>query len=176
MPTSGSEKALGVLAAAAAVVVVLAVQQADRSADAGREGLSNAAEQDAQRLGREDRRAYADKVYVGEPSPEEYRDHPSPPGSAGWQVVVNASGLQVEDVWVADGSGRAISIRSAAGCTMYALPAGFEAEDLYFTDPNGRWHRPSGGQAVEVPRNAHPAPETDSGDPAWEAPLGECAG
>ena len=90
---------------------------------------------------------------------------------------MNASGLRVEDVWVADaGSGRSISIRSAERCTMYALPAGFDGRDLYFTDPNGRWHRPLGEEEVEVPPDAYPAPESDSGDPAWSAPVGDCGG
>ena len=176
MPTNGWEKVLGVGAAVAAVVVYLSVQEANRAADAGREDLSNLSEQHEEDLSRQDRQVYADKVYLGEPSPQDYRDHPPPSGSAGWRVVVNASGIQVEDVWVADGSGREISIRSAARCSMYALPADFEAEDLYFTDPNGRWHRQFGGQVVEVPLHAYPTPETDSGDPAWFVPLGECSG
>ena len=176
MPASRSGAVLGVVATAAAVVLVLSVQEAGRSADAGREELSSVSEQEAQHVGRQDDQRFADDVYLGEPSPQDARDHPLPPGSAGWRVVVNESGIQLEDVWVADGSGRAISIRSAARCTMYALPDGFEAEDLYFTDPNGRWHRTSGGQVVAVPLHAHPAPDTDSGDPAWAAPLGECGG
>ena len=178
MPMSGAEKALGVLAAAGAVVVVLAVQQADRSADAGRQGSSVVSEQDAERdaqdAGARDRQLYADKVYLAEPSPEDARAHPPEPGTAGWLAVVNASGLQVEDVWVSDGAGRAISIRSAARCTMYALPADFDPEHLYFTGPNGRWHRPFGRDEVEVPLRAFPAPETDSGDPAWSGPVENC--
>jgi hypothetical protein len=176
MRASRSGAVLGVVATGAAVVLVLSVQQANRSADAGREDLSNAAEQVEQRLGQEEMQAYADQVYLAEPPPEEYRDHPPPPGSAGWLVVVNASGFQVEDVWVSDGSGGAISIRSAARCTMYALPADFDAEHLYFTGPDGRWHRPSGREEVEVPLDAFPAPETDSGDPAWSGPVERCAG
>ena len=169
MPASGSDKALGAVAAAAAVVILLAVQQAGRAADAGRQGEPDVAE-DAQLLGGQDRQLYADRVYLGE-SPQDHPEHPTEPDE---RVVVNAGGLPLEGVWVADDAGRAISIRFAQRCTMYALPADFEAEHLYFTDPYGRWHRPFEGPLRRVPLSAYPAPGSDSGDPAWSAVLTDC--
>jgi hypothetical protein len=175
MSTTGLEKGLGIVSTLAALVALFSLYQADKSADVARQGL-DLAERNERRLDRQDRQLYANKVYMGEPSPIEYRDHPPEPGSDIWRVVINASGLQVEDVWVADDFGRSVNIRGVQRCIMYALPADFEAKHLYFTDPNGRWHRPYGGQLEEVSLDAHPLPESDTDNSPWYAVLQDCAG
>ena len=132
------------------------------------------------RQNRQDVQQYADKIYLGEPPTSVYAHDRHPVALRGqiWRVVINASGVQAENVWVTDGDGLSINIRGLQRRSMYAFPVGFKVEHLYFTDPNGNWHRRFGGQVERVPDDRYIAPpaEDTGGNSAWDEPIENCAG
>jgi hypothetical protein len=169
------------------------------------------------RLDRQDRQRFAEKIHVGEPPAAVYEQrseqdcaaaaasdqpdcHPKEDDRV-WLVVINASGIQVEDVWVTNRDGdQFIRIGGLERCSMYALPhrvspepdwnatgrdepsVEFQPEELYFTDPVGHWRRPLGGQVEPVTEEAFkrfPAADRDVEDygiSPWSDMLPNCAG
>jgi len=144
---------------------------AEQSAVTARDSLA-LAERNETRLEKQDLQQIAIRVYLGEPSRQGYERHPTQERGQVWRVVINASGLQVENVWVADDNGRSVKIQGLQRCSMYALPPDFVPRHLYFTDPNGRWHRGYGGQ---IDTFWLPPPDSDTDDSPWFEPLQDCA-
>jgi len=135
------------------------------------------ARQSDERQDRQERQQYADKIYIGEAPLSVLSAFPQGDPDDIGQVVVNASGVQVEDVWVRDATGhRQVVIEGVQRCTRYALPQDFQPAELYFTDPIGHWRRPYGEQVLEVPdEDFAPLPERTDPTEAY-ADLPDCAG
>ena len=172
-----------VASALAAILALYALWQADESNGIAKDSSSVAArgltlaESNELRLNKQELQQYANKIYLGEPSPAEYIRHPLPRVTDIWHVVINASGLQAENVWVADDTGRTVRIQGLQRCSMYALPPDFEVKHLYFTDPYGDWYRPYGGQLEVVKEEEfRPPPNPDTDDSPWFEPVQNCAG
>jgi len=169
-------------------------------------------EANADRLQQQDQRRYADRIYIGEPPVSVYGDlsnpltrarcdarpagvpgcHPTNRDQNIWFVVINASGAQAQDVWVADSEGRVVAIHGLERCSMYAMPYELPTEAaapgpyrpavLYFSDPSGHWRRPMGGALESLSRDEFNRElvaariDDDDGDSAWTDILPDCAG
>jgi hypothetical protein len=91
----------------------------------------------------------ASKVYLGE-APKyaytyAYQNHlVSKPDEIVW-VVMNASDVQIGNVWVEGENGKWDFINNVQGCSLYALPYGFgQPVAIDFSDSYGQWRRAVG--------------------------------
>jgi hypothetical protein len=135
------------------------------------------AKENEDRLNRQDSQQFASRIYLGEAPGPECQRHGDVQGDNICRVVINASGVQVENVWVENSEGLSITILGVQRCHMYALTPGFVHEHLYFSDPYGNWHRQYGGPLERLPDGELHAPDPDTGgDSVWDEPLQNCAG
>jgi hypothetical protein len=165
--TSNQLQAIGSIAAAVfdlgALVVSVVSCNIARAAD--------------ERLRRQESQQYANKVFLGEPPREEYTGQGArklAPGQTIWRVVLNTSGVQIENLWVEGEDGRSVRIQGVQRCSMYALPADFVPTNLYFTDPlGGKWRRQQNGQLDDQFREMIPR---DTDDSPWYDTIDGCSG
>ncbi|RBY95266.1 hypothetical protein DQ237_14390 [Blastococcus sp. TF02-8] len=154
-------------------IAAAANSKADEANRLGEEGLG-LAQRNEERLDREP----VDGVQLGEAPTEMKARFPLPDGVAVWFVVYNATNKPIENVWVADGERRSITIDGIQPCRMYALQPGFEPTDLYFSDRNGLyWHRKYNGPPEALAASDFPSmPAQDTGgDSPWDLPLDNCS-
>ena len=89
---------------------------------------------------------YANKVYIGEAPQYYYEKYPRKEGDPITRVVINASGIEVRDVWVEGRNeggtgGDGIKIEGIQRCTMYSVPLTTKDEEpldpkaVHFTEP-----------------------------------------
>lgn len=165
------------ISAIAAVVALVATNSFNSKNDerADRQDARSAQQEERlarqeERQDRQERQEVASKVYLGE-APQYYRqdisedDRCPPPDGCRNRVVINASGTQVNNVWIEYENGNHIKIQGIQRCTLYDLPIypkdgdrtaqneplrQFEPEALYFTDANGSWVRSKDGSMDQI--------------------------
>lgn len=123
---------------------------------------------------------FANKVYLGEATPSLYTKHPKRVNPAGREVisrwVFNVSGIEITNVWVRSVDDKWIRIGGIQRCTAYSVPADFVAQDLYFTDPIGKWHKTWGGASVRQDDYGRTPDMADDADSEFDEPIEGCAG
>jgi hypothetical protein len=171
-----TDRLTAVSTAAAAVFAMLAFAVSCDSLATSNESFG-LARQNEERQKRQEAERYANQIYLGEAPIDAYRKHSVPKGEL-WYVVVNASDVQAENVWVTNKDGLSINIWGLQRCAMYAFPSDFRPEHLYFTDPNRvNWHRKFGGAPEQLPddQNRPRQPERDTGgDSVWFDSIQDC--
>lgn len=130
-------------------------------------------QEQADRLDRQETQQFASKVYIGEVPQYVYDEYGPRVGRPPVWSVINASGIQVDDVWVEGKDGRSVRLGAVQRCTIYTFRKDFAPAVVYFTDPFGEWNRPV-ERPLAVGRKATPA------DPSAESQvtvdLRNCAG
>lgn len=130
-----------------------------------------------QRAQHREERQHAEAVYLGEAPRAAYTNQGVrrlAEGQAIWRMAYNASGIQIENVWVRSVDGRTVRIQGMQACTMYALPSSFVPADLFFTDPRGEWRRHANSGVLDDRFEPMPADDTD--DSPWYDTIGNCSG
>lgn len=147
----------------------------DKASDALRLAHSN-----EDRLNRQDVQQFASRVYLGEAPEDMCAEHGDDQDGEPCRAVVNASAVEVVNVWVEGSDGRRIVIQGVQRCHVYNLEPGFDPVQLYFSDPVGNWHRSYGKalEQLEADRDMTPpaTPTTDDGRSNWDGPLDNCPG
>jgi hypothetical protein len=137
---------------------------------------------------------YANKVYLGEAPQyfyDAFRNHPNAVEAAPvtW-VVLNASGVELHDVWIEGEGDRWIKIDRIQRCTMYSAPhvmddgTEFVPAAVHFTDPisiNGGyvWRRATTGALEGTGTSIATKEETDpadDGDSHFVLDVTDCSG
>jgi hypothetical protein len=122
------------------------------------------------RLDRQESEQNASHIYLGEP-PQYASSKFKTEGKGVWTVVMNASGTQVDDVWVEGEGNTSVTIDGLQRCSMYALPEGFKPVAVHFLDSYGRWRRPVDGPPE---RNGRTPPARDTANSPWWMDVGGC--
>jgi len=150
--------AAAVLSAAAAFAALLVSFQSLRIA------------RDAQTaLHLQQREQIASRVYLSEAPHYAYAHAPQAwltalNGHPGY-VVMNASTVQVNQVWIEGPHHTSVNIWGLQGCSLYALPPGFQPIAVDFADPYGHWRRTFAGTLTS---HGKPMPaEATDGSPWW---------
>jgi hypothetical protein len=103
------------------------------------------------RVKRDETKQNASKVYVEE-APQyaysyayqhNYNHLKSNPNEIIW-VVMNASDVQIGNVWVEGKNGNWDFMNNVQGCSLYALPSGFKPVAIDFSDSYSQWRRAIG--------------------------------
>lgn len=174
MPDNRSAMAAIVSAAVAVVAIpisIVSLVYANRS-DARLEVQDNRQQVQEERLDRQDKQQYASKVYVGEVPQYFYTDFRSHGVAPVVWAVINASGTQLDDVWVEEKDGSAVLFGVVQRCTFYTLYDDFDPVAVHFTDPYGKWRR---GVGIALESDAAPVPDVKYGS-EYTADLKNCSG
>jgi hypothetical protein len=90
----------------------------------------------------------ASKVYVEEAPKYAYtyafNNYPMSNSDGIVWVVMNASDVQIGNVWVEGKNGKWDFMNNVQGCSLYALPQGFKPVAIDFSDSYGQWRRAVG--------------------------------
>lgn len=113
----------------------------------------------------------ASEVYLGEAPSYAYASHPRGSSDQIWWVVMNTSNLQINDVWVEGKNGTYVRMWGVQGCSMYALPQGFNPVAVDYTNSDGRWRNPVAGQPQE---NGKPLPSRGDESSPWFMSVENC--
>jgi hypothetical protein len=136
---------------------------------------------------------HANKVYLGE-APQyfykEYEDNPEAVKET-W-VVLNASGVEIRDVWIEGQDDQWIRIQGIQRCTMYSVPhatddgAQFVPEAVHFSDPISTeagyvWRRTTAGaidgDGTPLRSKEQADPDgTDNGESPLTLDVQDCSG
>ena len=131
------------------------VDAAEASADAAKVSAEAAAasvavaDRMAEGVEWERQHQYSNKVYLGEAPQYYYAAFPD--AVIPTMVVINASGIELGDVWIEGTDGRGVKIDGIQRCTLYSVPlttrdgVAFVPEAVYFRDPYGTWRRTADG-------------------------------
>jgi hypothetical protein len=121
---------------AAAVIALFALVASNRAND---------------RVTQDETQQNASKVYVEE-APKygyayayqhNYNHLKSDPYEIIW-IVMNASDVQIGNVWIEGKNGNWDFMNNVQGCSLYALPSGFKPVAIDFSDSYGQWRRAIG--------------------------------
>ena len=115
--------------------------------------------------------ANASAVYLGEAPSYAYASHPKGSSDQIWWVVMNTSPLQVNDVWVEGEHGTYVRMWGVQGCSMYALPQGFNPVAVDYTNSDGQWRNPVNGSPQE---NGKPFPSRGDESSPWFMGVENC--
>jgi hypothetical protein len=146
-----------------------------------------------ERLEWEQSHQYANKVYLGEAPGSFYKEFGrEDPNEITW-VVLNASGIEIHDVWIEGEDNRWIEIEGVQRCTAYSAPlftkpdhARFRPVAVHFSDPMSVeegyvWRRTTTGElttdgvSLVTKREGDPDGE-DDGDTVDYGDVNYCAG
>jgi hypothetical protein len=156
-----SASATAVAAVASAIIAIFALMVSRQTED---------------RLNQQETQQNASRVYVGEASKYAYayayKNRLSGPHEV-LSVIMNASGAQVDNVWVEGENDTSVVIGSVQRYSLYALPHGFKPVAVDFTDSYGQWRRAVGSGPERNGFNSPPG--QDTGDSPWWLDVQGCS-